>query len=261
MIINDRNPDVNVQEREYMRLLGFPPDYQPGERARELMKWSREWYRRNGKPWVYARSAAEIALSNGRVRIEHEMFSSKRLHHQLTRVAGEGAILAAVSAGPELEVHARKLWEEGKPDEYFFLEIFGSAVVEQLITAVSFRFCEWGDQEGMAILPHDSPGYPGWEISEQGKLLDTLCGTHAIPGQLQALESGMLRPKKSLLGVFGVTRNVNQVQSLGSLIPCRSCSYQSCQYRRVPLKKHLPRLESLSRIQRISTVQGEGKPQ
>ena len=261
MVVNDTNPDTNVQEREYMRLLGFPANHEPGERSRELMEWARAWYKENGKPWIYARRAAEIALSNGQVRIDNEMFSSKRLHHQLAHAAGEGAILAAVSAGPELEEHTRGLWEEGKPDEYFFLEIFGSALVEQLIAAASFRFCEWADGEGMTVLPHDSPGYPGWEISEQGKLLDILLGTGAIPGKLEALESGMLRPKKSLLGVFGVTRNVDQVQRLTSLVPCQSCSFQPCQYRRAPFRKHLPRLEDLSRVQRTFTVQGERRPQ
>jgi len=261
MVLVDANPDISVQEREYKRLLGFPPDHEPGERARELMDWARTWYRENGKPWVYARSAKKIALNDGQVRIERETFSSKRLRHQLVHVEGESAILVAVSAGGELEEQARQLWEEGKPDEYFFLEIFGSALVEHLITFAAFRFCEWGDREGVAILPHDSPGYPGWEISEQSRLLDILRGENEIPGKLQALESGMLRPKKSLLGVFGVTRNVAQVQRLTALIPCQSCSHQSCQYRRVPSKKSLPRLEDLGRYQRPIILQGNRKPQ
>lgn len=255
MTITDTNPDTGVQEREYLRLLGYPPDHDPGERARELMVWARGWYAENGRPWIHARSAREIGLCDGKieVEIEDEKFSSKKLHHQLTQVKGESAILAGVSAGPELELHARKLWDEGKPDDYFFLEVFGSAVVEHLITVAGFRLCDWADREGMAVLPHDSPGYPGWEISDQRRLLDLLRRNNSIPGELGALESGMLRPKKSLLAVFGVTRNVEQVQRLTSLIPCQSCSHPSCQYRRAPAKKFLPRLEDLGRFQRPLT--------
>lgn len=259
MTINDTNPRVDVQDREYKRLLGYPPDHDPGERARELMGWAREWYRDNGRPWVFARTARELSVANGQVKIDKERFSSKRLHHQLTRVEGEGAILTAVSAGPELEERARMLWEEGKPDEYFFLEVYGSALVEHLIMSASFRLCEWGDREGKAILPHDSPGYPGWEIAEQGKLLGIIQGSDAIPGELQVLESGMLRPKKSLLAVFGVTRNVDQVQRVTSLIPCQSCALQSCQYRKAPLAKPLPRLEHLGRHQRPVIIQEHRK--
>ena len=35
-----------------------------------------------------------------------------------------------------------------------------------------------------------------------------------IPGTLEVLESGMLRPKKSLLAVFGLTRHVDRVRRL-----------------------------------------------
>ncbi len=60
---------------------------------------------------------------------------------------------------------------EEKPDEYFFLEIYASAVVEHLITTTGARLCAWAERQGMAVLPHYSPGYSEWDIAEQGKLL------------------------------------------------------------------------------------------
>jgi hypothetical protein len=48
------------------------------------------------------------------------------------------------------------------------------------------------------------------------------------------MESGMLRPKKSLLAVFGLTRHLDRVRRLTDLVPCENCSFGSCQYRRVP---------------------------
>ncbi len=44
----------------------------------------------------------------------------------------------------------------------------------------------------------------------------------------------MLRPKKSLLAVFGVTRELDRVRGLRALTPCGTCSYANCQYRREP---------------------------
>jgi hypothetical protein len=44
----------------------------------------------------------------------------------------------------------------------------------------------------------------------------------------------MLRPKKSLLAVFGVTRHVERVRPLTELSPCENCSFLPCQYRRAP---------------------------
>src|SRR5262249_5321389 len=45
--------------------------------------------------------------------------------------------------------------------------------------------------------------------------------------------SGMLSPKKSLIAVFGLTRHTDQIRRLTELIPCESCSYLSCEYRRM----------------------------
>ena len=69
-----------------------------------------------------------------------------------------GAVLVAVGAGPELEAEAQRLWEDEKPDEYFFLEVYGSAVVEHLVTMTGARLCAWAEGRQMAVLPHYSPG-------------------------------------------------------------------------------------------------------
>ena len=47
----------------------------------------------------------------------------------------------------------------------------------------------------------------------------------------------MLRPKKSLLAVFGLTRHVDRVRRLTDLVPCENCSFLPCQYRRAPYRR------------------------
>ena len=123
-----------------------------------------------------------------------------------------------------------------KPDEYFFLEMYGSAVVEHLITKASAGFCQWADDQDLAMLPHASPGYPGWDISEQRRLWQ-LMRSHdeaEVLAKIEVLDSGMLRPKKSLLAAFGITAEVEHVMRLTDLVPCARCPLQGCQYRRVP---------------------------
>jgi hypothetical protein len=232
----DTFPDTTVDAAEYQRLLGYPRERNLEGRALELATWARDWYSKNGRPWIYARQANTVEITNGSILIDNVAFSSKRLNKRLLDAAADSAILVAVSAGPEVEAEAQKLWHEEKPDEYFFLEIFGSAVVEHLTTMMGARLCAWADRKGLAVLPHYSPGYPEWDISQQSQLLQLMqrTHTHALPGQLQCLDSGMLRPKKSLLAVFGVTKHVDRVRKLTDLVPCENCSYASCQYRRVP---------------------------
>jgi hypothetical protein len=232
----DAFPDANVQPAEYKRLLGYPRDSVIEGRARELADWARHWYAKNGQPWVYARQSESLSITNGSILIDGVTFTSARLQKTLHEAEAHSAILVAVSAGPEVAEEAAKLWNEEKPDEYFFLEIFGSAVVEHLTTMTGARLCAWAENREMSILPHYSPGYPEWDIAEQPRLLELMKRTATqTPCQIDVLDSGMLRPKKSLLAVFGMTHRTDRVRRLtADLIPCESCSFNTCQYRRVP---------------------------
>ena len=239
--IADRLASVDVQPQEYTRLLGYPRGWVLEGRARELADWARDWYAKNGRPWFYARQAEcmEFGADTNTIRIDGAVFNSKRLHSALEQAGAHSAILVAVGAGPEAEDEARKRWSEEKPDEYFFLEVFASAVVEHLTTIAGARLCDWAEQRGMAVLPHSSPGYPDWDVAEQPQLLQLIKQTRSeqFPSRLDVFDSGMLRPKKAQLAVFGVTRHTERLQRLTTLIPCESCSFGPCQYRRAPYKR------------------------
>jgi len=226
----DTAPEVNVADREYRRLLGYPPGVELTERARELASWARDWYARCGRPWVYAREAASVD-------IDGLTASSRWLRRTFEQAEAHSAILVALSAGGEVEAEARRLWEDEKPDEYFFLDVLGAAVVEHLMTTTGARLCAWADEQGLAVLPHYSPGYPEWDIGEQGQLLALIRRSGKMPGSLEALESGALRPTKSQLAVFGVTRHTERARRLTELVPCTTCSYHPCVYRRRPEKE------------------------
>jgi hypothetical protein len=51
----------------------------------------------------------------------------------------------------------------------------------------------------------------------------------------------MLRPKKTLLAVFGLTRHTERLRRLTELVPCENCSFAPCQYRRAPYRRGLGR--------------------
>jgi hypothetical protein len=241
----DTRPDTTVQVEEYIRLLGFPRGWELRDRSLELAAWARDWYARRGRPWVYAREAHSLDVRDGAIHIDGVAFTSARLAKTLLDAGAHTATLVAASAGPELEAETQRLWQEGKPDEYFFLEVYGSAVVEHLVTMTGARLCASFERQQMAVLPHYSPGYPEWPIEEQGRLLALMQTDLVNPGPagpglrsvLEVLDSGMLRPKKSLLAVFGVTRQVDRVRPLSDLVPCEHCSFGPCQYRRVPYKR------------------------
>jgi len=231
------SPDIHVDPAEYSRLLGYPRDHQMSERAQELAGSTREWYGRHGRPWYFARQVNRIDVDDTRICIDGAGFTSQRLAATLRQAEAHGAFLVAVSAGPEAEDEAHRRWIEEKPDEYFFLETYASAVVEHLITAAGARLCAWADSESMAVLPHYSPGYSLWDIAEQSQLLSLVDSQTKLSGRLETLDSGALRPKKSQLAVFGVTRHIDRVRRLTDLVPCQSCSFANCQFRRAPYRR------------------------
>jgi hypothetical protein len=246
----DPQPKVEVLEAEYKRLLGFPATHVMEGRTRELADWARQWYAENGKPWIYT-CGMPIETKGGNVRLNGSEFSSRQLHETFREAGSDQAIMVLVSAGSECEEKAKELWQEGKPDEYFFLEIYGSAVVEHLITTTGARVCAWAEGNHRAALPHYSPGYSGWDVADQIPLFHALRkhGGESFPHNIRVLDSGMLQPKKSLLAVIGLTSHRDRVQKFAKLVPCENCSFAPCQYRRAPYRFSLPQIEDVSRLQ------------
>jgi len=240
---------MEIQESEYQRLLGYPKNHPLEGRARELADDAQAWFDKNGRPWICAQEISSLEINSGSARIGGIEFSSKKLREILFEAGAHSLLLVAVSAGKECEEHARALWNEGKPDEYFFLETYGSAVVEQLITVASSHICAWADENQMAALPHFSPGYSGWDIAEQLPLWELFQKNFggAFPHELEVLDSGMLRPKKSLLAVIGLTRDLEKARQFRKLIPCENCSLPNCRYRRAPYKRSQSQVKNLTR--------------
>ena len=247
--------EVDVPPAEYVRLLGYPRGWTLEGRARELAGWARDWYARNGRPWIYARQAEEFEIAGDSIHVDGMTFTSKGLKNTLVQAEAHSVILAAVGAGPEAEEESRRRWEDGKPDEYFFLEVYGSAVVEHLTMKTGAQLCDWAEQRGMAVLPHFSPGYPEWDVAEQPRLLELMKRTRRepLPSRVEVFESGMLRPKKTLLAVFGLTRHTEQLQRLTSLVPCERCAFGPCQYRRAPYRR-APRVAGEQVPRRIAAL-------
>lgn len=232
-------PRVDVLDEEYARLLGYPRGVVLEGRAKELADWARGWYAENGRPWMYVRQAGSFSIHENAIDIDGMEFVSSRLQSTLDQAEAHSVVVAAVGAGAEAEEEARRRWADEKPDEYFFLEMYASAVVESLATMAGARLCDWAEQREMAVLPHYSPGYPEWDIAEQLQLLKLLKQTRneQFPSAVEVFETGMLRPKKTLLAVFGLTAHKDHLARFTGLVPCERCSFGPCQYRRAPFRR------------------------
>lgn len=228
-------PQVHVADAEFRRLLGYPRDAAPSARAEELADWARSWFAEHGRPWMYLREL-NVRASEAGLALDGVAFPSAQLRRHLDESRAAHAVVFAVSAGRSCEEHARELWREGKPDEYFFLETYGSAVVERLTALVNARVCAEAESRGLQAIPHYSPGYGGWDVAEQPALFEVVerGRVEPFPERLEVLPSGMLKPKKSLLGVIGL--GVDMPREPNGAVPCERCTWSPCAYRRVPYR-------------------------
>ncbi len=149
--IIDPCPDVDVQPAEYKRLLGYPRDSVVSDRAQRAgglgARLVRE--RTDSRGCMHAQADALGDLTGDarddrrRVVLQPAAFAdaagtpTRRQRRRRRRRAPD----------PSSRLEAQQLWHDGKPDEYFFLEVYGSAVVEHLVTMTGARLCAWAESQ------------------------------------------------------------------------------------------------------------------
>lgn len=223
---------LNVDEGEFRRMLGYPAKEGPSARAQAVIEDIRRWFRTQGRPWVAAR-AISCAAQPDSLLLDGRPFPSTALARFFQAHGVQQAVLVAVSAGPEVVARANTAWQEGKPDEYYFAEVYGSAVMEHLQADAQGRICARAETEQRWALPAYCPGFDDWDVAENVPLVDLARdGWAELPGPLEVLPSGMLQPKKTLLTLVGLaSRDHLQGTELASAA-CLDCPLPDCRLRR-----------------------------
>ncbi|MCX7725337.1 MAG: hypothetical protein N2053_00660 [Chitinispirillaceae bacterium] len=131
--------------------------------------------------------------------------------------------------GEEMEMLATQLFSSGEATEGHFVDTIASVAVEEcaeiLHNYVAFTF----SKKGLNVTNRYSPGYCGWQVSEQKKLFSFLppqfCG-------VQLTESFLMKPKKSVSGIIGIGRDVKREPYF-----CMKCHNKKCIYHRFLLSR------------------------
>jgi hypothetical protein len=224
---------AEIDTAEYARLLGLPRGRPLSGDLAERARAARAWYAERGEPWVAARRTGiarldrdEVALDNGHV------FASRTLADRLREGAAHGLVALAVTAGGRVDEESRRLWEQERPDEAYFLDRFGACVAERLVSWAAVWICRDAESRSETVLAHLSPGCADWSLTQQEALMSVVSdGTEGVVGPLRMLSSGMLTPKNSLLAVRGLTPHAVAPSPADA---CRSCDLTPCGFRRAP---------------------------
>jgi len=128
------------------------------------------------------------------------------------------------TAGPGPEQLSKSLMAEGQYLEGYLVDLIASVLAEAAAQYVHDHIRETQDLAGLNISNRYSPGYCGWEVSEQQKLFglfpEGTCG-------ITLTESSLMTPIKSVSGLVGAGEDVKFRD-----YTCEICSMKNCIFRR-----------------------------
>ncbi len=149
-------------------------------------------------------------------------FNLQEIVYGQLKGAGEIAVFVC-TAGPGISDWSKKLMTEGDLTTGYMVDIVGSEVVETAMDRAQTMFAQQMNALGLKITNRYSPGYCGWDVSEQHKLFsllpDHFCG-------VRLSDAALMSPIKSVSGVIGIGENI-QYHSY----TCKMCNSQNCPYR------------------------------
>lgn len=222
-----------IEPAEFNRVLGMPRARELDGMLAERAEWARAWYAQHGRPYLRGRRHGIVELTADIVELEGgQRFASRAFADHLRRWDAHAMVGMAVSAGVEVDEASAEMWRDGRPDEGYFLERLGVAVVERLVHTATLRLCQAALGVNATLTPHLSPGCGAWELEHQQLLWATIFPNGEL-GPIRLLESGGLIPKNSVLAAAGVTRRPVAASPLDA---CRSCHLERCGFRRAPYR-------------------------
>lgn len=207
---------LEVPDVYYRRHLGLPAHAELEDRLVDLTDQSRQWYHDNATPWTTARYIAIEKIEGDVIYLEQGVkLTSPTLAKGLASVDAHALVVVGVTAGEVVEQEISRRWKEDRPDEAMFLNSYAIAAVEHLRWTRGDHLRQTFHEQEMTVLPHYSPGYEGWDLSDQNTLFALLKeGGSPISEKgkefpIDILESGCLIPTKSTLAAYGITRRMD----------------------------------------------------
>ncbi len=168
--------------------------------------------------WVTGFNSSEKTLT-----LNREVFRiGKLIFGQLRK--SEIIAIFLCSAGRGTNEAGRRAIKEGDLLRGYIYDIVGSEIVEAAADLMQETLEKSMAEEHLLITNRYSPGYCGWDVSEQHKLFSFLPYNFC---NIRLNESALMDPVKSVSGFIGIGRNVKKLA-----YNCSLCDMENCIYRR-----------------------------
>jgi len=214
---------IPMDTAELTRALGYPDAEPPAGMAGLISSTAGEIHGLCDFQAGYRRiSLARDAIRSDGILLENDFFRTGRII--ATQLKGaEQAALMVCTLGPKPEARAAQLLKEKESALGFIADTAASVLAETLAETAHRHLQMKLASEGLGVTNRFSPGYCGWEVTEQHGLFRLLpegfCG-------VRIQDSAFMQPRKSISAVIGIGRGLRRTE-----YPCSRCDDQRCLYR------------------------------
>jgi len=164
---------------------------------------------------------------NKTVSVNNVTFDIKKIvYGQLKK--SESAAIFLCTAGEEIGKMSRRAMKSSDLLEGYIYDVVGSEIVEAAADLMQGEIEKLIASAGRKITNRFSPGYCGWDVSEQHKLFQLLPGTYC---GIKLTASALMDPEKSISGMIGIGKNVRHLP-----YTCNICDKKDCIYRKAKEK-------------------------
>ncbi|MGD0340256.1 MAG: vitamin B12 dependent-methionine synthase activation domain-containing protein [Bacteroidales bacterium] len=135
----------------------------------------------------------------------------------------ESAALFLCTAGVEIGRMSRQAMKDGDLLGGYIYDVVGSEIVEAAADLMQADLERAMASSGRRITNRFSPGYCGWDVSEQHKLFQLIPGTYC---GIRLTDSALMDPEKSVSGMIGIGKNVRHLPYTCSICDMKDCIYR-----------------------------------
>jgi hypothetical protein len=162
------------------------------------------------------------------IKIDNVVFDAgKILVNQLKN--SESLAIFLCTAGEDVSHLSKQLFREGDFPKGYIADVIGSAVVETAMDKMQEELKDMMTSKELLITNRYSPGYCGWNVSQQQKLFSLLPENFC---NISLSEHSLMHPIKSVSGVIGIGKKVRF-----NPYTCQLCDLEECIYRNRQLVK------------------------
>jgi len=164
--------------------------------------------------------------SKGRINLENGLTFRfpKSIINQLKRA--NHLLAGVVTIGDFLEKKISELFSQGEYPRALALDAVGTVAVEDFSREVRKLVRQEVKEQGFNTSRHFSPGYGGWEVSQQDIIFKSIPADNI---GVSLTKGYMMLPQKSLSWAIGVGKEIITPSEEDN--NCGNCQYKCCNYK------------------------------